>query len=379
MFAKRFKIMTLLGFPIYIDISWFIIVVLITWSWAWAFRESPLFRVDGISVTAATILGAIGALGLFVSVLLHELGHAVIARRHGVEMRGITLFIFGGVAEMVEEPPNAMAETLVAVAGPIVSVVLSIVFLVTWLGGALLGFAEPIVKTAMILWFVNTAIVVFNLIPAFPLDGGRILRGLLWHWKDNLRWATRITSTIGGAFGLVLIAFAILNLFGGNIIGAIWFGLLGLFLRNAAQMSYQQLLVRRALEGEPVRRFMKDQPVTVTPDTTVGDLVEHYIYEHHYKMYPVAQSDALHGLVTFQQVREVPREQWEQVTVREIMSPVSEDNSIHADDDATRAMSKMRNTNLSRLLVVENGRLVGIIALKDLMEFLSLRIDLEEE
>lgn len=403
MFTRRFTIGRILGFPIRIDLSWFIIVALIAWTLANAYRQgSPLIaQYQGMSSLAYWMMGLAAALGLFVSVLLHELGHATVARRRGVEMRGITLFIFGGVAEMTEEPKTPGAAFAIAVAGPLVSVVLGVAL---WFVAGLLpygGAAEtlPFRETEMqmlsvqvdhpfvaglhgvITWlaFINIALVVFNSIPAFPLDGGRVLRAILWKIKGNLKWATRRTSQIGEGFGLLFILFAVFRLFLGDIIGALWFGLIGLFLRGAARMSYQQLLLRRELEGEPIRKFMRENPVTVSKDISVEDLVENYVYKHHFKMFPVTEGDRLTGCVTTEQVKQVPREEWSQRTVAEIMGDCSPRITIDADADATEAMSRMNTQKTSRLMVLDDGRLVGVIALKDLLQFLSSKVELEEE
>src|SRR6056297_3376601 len=286
MITKRFKIFSLLGFPIYLDLSWFAIVILISWSLATSVFPS---QVEGLTATAYWTMGVLGALGLFASILAHELGHAVVARRFELPMRGITLFIFGGVAEMTKEPPSAKAEFFVAIAGPIVSVLISAgCFAVVALGGS----AMPPSAAAVIsyLALINAVVVAFNLIPAFPLDGGRVLRSILWHVKGNLRWATRISSSIGSGFGLVLILLGLLSLLSGSLFAAIWQFLIGMFLRNAAQMSYQQVLMRRALEGEPVSRFMRTSVVDVSPTMTLDQLVDNYVYRYHHKMYPVTEN-----------------------------------------------------------------------------------------
>lgn len=376
MFIKRFELFKLFGFPIRIDLSWFIIVLLITWSLAT--RAFPHLQ-EGLTPGAYWTMGFAGAIGLFVSVLLHELGHALVARQRGIRMSGITLFIFGGVAEMQDEPANAGDEFLVAIGGPIVSIALIGVFAVF---AVLAAFAGAPAGTSLVLWWlslINGILVAFNMIPAFPLDGGRVLRAALWHWKNNLRWATRVTSTIGSGFGIFLIVFGVFSAVTGNLIGGIWFFIIGLFLRGAAQMSYQQLLIRRALEGEPVSRFMKPNPITVDPDLPVDRLVSDYFYRHYHKMYPVVQDDRLLGCATTKQVKDVPQDQWHSLRVRDIATECSPENTIDAETDAMEAMSRMNRNEASRLMVVEDGHVVGMIALKDLLRFLSLKVELDEQ
>jgi len=375
MFTKRFKLFNLLGFPIYIDLTWFIIVLLITWSLA---TMAFPYNYKGLSTSTYWLMGLAGALGLFASILAHELGHAVVARRFDVPMASITLFIFGGVAEMTREPPSPKAEFFVAIAGPIVSVIIAaICFALTATGAiAATGAATPVFGVVAYLALINTIVVVFNMIPAFPLDGGRVLRSILWQIKGSLRWATRITSAIGSGFGLFLILMGVLTLFG-NLVGGIWLALIGLFLRSAAQMSYQQVLVRRALEGEPVERFMRDDVVTVPPSISVHQLVDDYIYKHHHKMYPVIEDGELVGCVTTREIQQVPRSQWDQRTVGEIAQACTDENTIAPEADAMDALSRMSRSKASRLMVVRGGHLEGILSLKDLLNFISLKVELE--
>ena len=374
MFTKRFKLFNLLGFPIFVDLSWFIIVLLITWSLAT--NLFPHFY-DGFAATSYWWMGLAGAIGLFVSILAHELGHAVVARQFDVPMRGITLFIFGGVAEMTKEPPSAKAEFCVAVAGPIVSVVIAVVCYVASIYGEA-GLAPPIAGVLWYLGMINGVVVLFNMIPAFPLDGGRVLRSILWQVKGSLRWATRITSTIGSGFGLLLILMGVVSFISGNFVGGMWQFLIGMFLRGAAQMSYQQVLIRHALEGEPVERFMQSDVVTVSSETTVHQLVEDYIYRHHYKMFPVTDDGRLVACVTTRGVQQIPRGEWDQRTVGEIVEPCVDENTIGRDADAMQALSRRSRNGASRLMVVENGHLEGILSLKDLLKFISLKIELED-
>jgi len=375
MITKRFKIFDLLGFPIYLDLSWFAIAILIAWSLATGIFPA---QAEGLTPAVYWSMGIAGAIGLFASILAHELGHAVVARRFDLPMRGITLFIFGGVAEMTKEPPSAKAEFFVAIAGPIVSVVIALgCFAVALVSGGVA--MSPALLVIWYLGMINGILVLFNMIPAFPLDGGRVLRSILWHVKGNLRWATRISSAIGSAFGLALIIFGLLNLLGGNFIGAIWQFLIGMFLRNAAQMSYQQVVIRRALEGEPVSRFMHRDIVTVDPTISVEELVQNYIYQFHHKMFPVTDADRLIGCVTTRDVQAIPREQWPTTVVEKIAGSCNEDNTTHTGADAMEALTQLSRSGASRMMVVDQGRLVGILALKDLMQFIALKVELEDD
>ncbi len=374
MFTNRIKIFNLLGFPIQVDASWLILAVLITWSLAQGWF--PYYYKD-LSTTVYWVMGAAGALGLFVSIVLHELGHSVVARKYGIPIRGITLFLFGGVAEMDDEPHEARSEFLMAIAGPIMSMLLAVLFF----GGYLLTRNhESIAAVAGVVGYLawlNGLLAVFNMVPAFPLDGGRVLRAALWAAKGNFRWATRVSSGIGSFFGTALIILGVVSFIGGNYIGGVWWFMIGLFMRGASQMSYRQLLVRRALEGEPLSSFMQPNPVTVAPSVSVKELVEDYIYRHHYKMIPVVEDEKLIGCVTTREVKELPQDQWNFRMVRHILTPCSPENTARPDEDAMKTLSRMNQTGNSRLLVVDGEHLVGIVTLKDLLRFLSLKMDLE--
>ena len=374
MFGKGVTLIKLFGFKVKIDLSWLILGFLITWSLAQS--VFPRFYGD-LPGVAYWIMGVAGALGLLVSIVFHELWHSLIARRFGIPMRGITLFIFGGVAEMTEEPPSPKAEFLMAVAGPVSSIFLGAALIGAGFLGSQAGWPRPVTGVVSYLGFMNLVLAGFNLIPAFPLDGGRVLRSILWGLKDNIRWATQVASMIGGMFGIALIGFGVLQFFLGSVVGGIWMAVIGLFVRGASQSAYQQLLVRRSLEGEKVRRFMKADPVTVSPSITVEDLVEDFIYKHHYKMYPVVDDGRLVGCVTLSQVKTLPGGDRKNHTVRELAESCTGQNSIGPDEDAMKALTTMSKTGSSRLMVVEGDRLVGVITLKDMMGLLSLKIDLE--
>ncbi|HVA01935.1 MAG TPA: site-2 protease family protein [Terriglobia bacterium] len=374
MFGRRVTLFKMFGFAVRVDGSWLIIAVLITWSLADAMFPH---LYPGLSRTEYWLMGFLGALLLFASIVVHELAHSLVARRHGLPMKGITLFIFGGVAEMDSEPPNAKAEFLMAVAGPLTSIAIGALFYaLAWSARGVLPVAA--VGVLSYLYWINWILAAFNLIPAFPLDGGRILRSALWHWKGNLWRATRIASNIGSGFGILLMVFGVYRLLIGDFIGAVWWFLIGMFLRGAAQGSFQQLMVQKVLQGEPIRRFMNTNPVTVPPAISLEDLVEHYIYKYHYKMFPVVNdSHELLGCVTTKQVKDIPRDQWNQFSVQAVMQPYNPQEAVTPDTDSVEALAIMRRSQSSRLMVVEDGHLVAVLALKDLLEYLSSKLEME--
>jgi Zn-dependent protease/CBS domain-containing protein len=380
MFGNRMRLFRLLGIPISVDASWLIILALVTWSLAKIFRERlmPEFYA-GVNIPPSYywIMGLIGALAFFVCVVLHELGHAVVARSLGMPIRGITLFLFGGVAELGDEPRSAGVEFLMASAGPAVTVILGIVLgLLAWVGYNA-QWAPEVVLVLGYLSFVNGLVLVFNLIPAFPLDGGRVLRSILWAATGKLRQATHWASLLGQGFAWLMITVGILELFAGNFIGGIWLGLIGFFLNSAARSSYQQVLIRQALQGEPVRHFMNAEPIAVPSSLDLRHWVEDYVYRYHRKAFPVVSDGHLEGIITTQALAQLPRGEWDRHTVGEVMRHDVRALTIRPDDDAVHALVKMQRTGSSRLLVTEEDRLVGIITLKDLLRFLNLKLELE--
>lgn len=374
MFGRSIELFSLFGFRVSIDLSWIIIAVLVTWSLAGSVFPRYL---EGLETATYWYMGAVGALGLFASVIMHELFHSLVARRYGMPMKGITLFLFGGVAEMEGEPPSAKSEFFMSVAGPATSIVVGLVFLgVYWLANTG-GWSKPVKGIVFYLGAINLVLAAFNMVPAFPLDGGRVLRSALWHYKGSLRWATRVASRVGSGFGIFLIILGVIYLIRGAFLGGLWWALIGLFIRNASQMSYRRVLVRRALEGETVSRFMRKDPVTVPPDISIDDLVQNYVYEHHFKMYPVVEGGDLAGCITTREVKSVPRGRWEDTKVRDVARECSPENSVAPDTDAIKALSLMRKSERTRLMVTEGKRLVGLISLKDLLGFLAVKMDLE--
>lgn len=375
MFGKRIKLFKLLGFQVSIDPSWIIIAVLIAWSLSTGLFP---FHYKHLSIQTYWMMGIVGALGLFLSIIVHEFSHSIVARKYGIPMKGITLFIFGGVAEMVDEPPSPRAEFMMAIVGPLSSIAIALIFYGIYrlgLGGVL---ADPIIGVVVYLAWINAMLAAFNLMPAFPLDGGRVLRSILWGIKGNLGKATHISSNIGTGFGILLIVFGVFSILRGNFVGGMWWFLIGMFLQGAAKASYKQMILRNALAGETLERFMKSDPVTVSPSLSVDELVEKYVYKFHFKMYPVVGDDnRLVGCVTTKQIKEIPRKEWSEKKVGDIADPCTEENTVSPRTEAVEALSAMHRSGNSRLMVVEGSRLVGVIALKDMLRWLSVKMDLE--
>jgi Zn-dependent protease/CBS domain-containing protein len=377
MFGRRITLFKLLGFEVRLDASWLIIAALVTWTLAAGVFP---FYYPGLPGSHYFWMGIAGAILLFGSIVVHELCHSLVARRYGIPMKGITLFVFGGIAEMDEEPPSANSEFAMAIAGPLASVAIGFIFFFIQRA---VRVAAPIQLTGVLAYIarINWILAAFNMIPAFPLDGGRVLRALLWRHSGNLRRSTRTASRIGVGFGIALMVLAIIELFFGSIVSAVWWFVIGMFLKSVAQNSYQQMLLNSALRGEPVRKFMHRDPETVTPEMSIAELVNDHMYRYHHRMFPVLTgSNRLEGCVTSDQVKAVPREEWPIHTVEEIVKPSTPDNTITPDTDSIAALRLLQKSENARLMVVDDGgQLVAIVAMKDLMEFLATKLDLEGE
>ena len=364
----------LLGFTVSLDVSWGIILFLVVWSLAKGFFPSYF---PGLSVQTYWIMGVVGAIGLFISIIIHEFSHSLVARKYGMKIKGITLFIFGGVAEMQDEPSTPKSEFLMAIAGPIASFTLSILFSGLAQVAETMKFSVPMIALLSYLSMINLLVAVFNMIPAFPTDGGRVLRSLLWWIKGDIHWATQIASRISLLFAVVIIFTGFMHMIGGNAIGGLWWILIGSFLFFAANASYQRLVIKESFEGKTVRHFMNSSPVTVPSHITLQEFVDTYLYRYHYKMFPVVQNSKISGVITVQMLKLHTHEEWQHLLVGQVMQPQNPSNSIASNTPIDDALNKMNESGYTRLLVVEHSKIVGIITLKDLLEYIALKMELE--
>jgi Zn-dependent protease/CBS domain-containing protein len=376
-FGPRLKLFTLAGFSVYADLSWVLIFMLVTWSLSSGFFPATM---PELSVGTTWAMGVVGALGLFLSIVIHELAHSLMARRRGTEIKSITLFVFGGVAEMGEEPQKPGDELRIAIVGPLTSIGLAVVFFGLSAALVVSESAPAAVAVLQYLSAINLLLAGFNLIPAFPLDGGRVLRAILWKRRGDLRRATGTTAALGRAFGMGLVIVGVLTILSGNFVGGMWYALIGMFLRGAAQQSYSAVVTRLALEGEPVRRFMQRNVVTVDPAMTLARFVDDILYPTQHKLFPVVADGRVIGTMTTAMLRDVPRDRWERTLVGEAMEPLAPENHLPPGTDAVEAMARMNKTRRSRLVVLdEDLKLAGILTLKDLLAFLELKVELEDD
>lgn len=374
MFSGSIKLFEIFGFEVKVNVSWTFIALLIAWSLAQGYFPA-LYK--GFPTATYWWMGIAGVLGLFFSIVLHELAHSLVGRAFGIQIKGITLWLLGGVAELEDEPPSPRAESLMSIAGPLVSVLLAILFS---LGAGIakgFGASEAFGGVLHYLGLLNFVLAVFNLIPAFPLDGGRMLRAGLWAWSDDRRWATRLASRIGRAFGVVLMALGVFQLLFGIGLTGLWWIILGLFVRSAADSSYYQFEVTQLLKGQSIRRFMTPDPIAVPPDITVQSLIDDWVYRHFHEFFPVVDGAEVVGVVGMQQIKTVPKEAWSNTTLNQIMAAPSADNAVDIDREAKDVLELMKNTGNSRLMVMEKGALAGVVALKDLLKPISLKMELE--
>ncbi|MCH8029676.1 MAG: site-2 protease family protein [Candidatus Dadabacteria bacterium] len=373
MFGRGVRLGRVLGIEIYVDYSWLIIFILLLWSLSGGFFPN---RYPGLSRAVYLVLGGASAVLLFVCVLLHELSHSYIAQRSGIPVPRITLFIFGGVAQISEEPRSAKAEFNIAVAGPVCSLALSVLF---WAFSQLRLFSGDVRFVALFeyLAVVNLALVIFNMVPGFPLDGGRILRAYLWDRWGDIKRATYTVSRIGSGFGIVLIVLGGVSVLTGNLIGGIWFIFIGMFLNGAAKSGYRMTVLKDALEGVRVADIMTRRVVTVSPLITLSKLVRDYFYLHIYVSFPVVgEGEEFLGLVSLKSVKDVPQAQWDAKTVGDVMIGASELKTLSPRDEALSALNALMSSEPGRIVVLESGRLVGILSQRDIMTLLAIKTDL---
>lgn len=387
-----FKVARIFGINVYVDWSWLLIFLLVTWNLAGAVFPS-LHPSWGLDLNVA--MGILASLLFFFSILLHELAHSLVARARGLPVRRITLFFFGGVSNIQREPPSPGTEFLMAIVGPLTSIVLGVLFL--WLGSGRL----PRLTTAptnpmpflrgldplstMLVWLgpINIIIGLFNLIPAFPLDGGRVLRSIIWAISRNLRAATRWAAAIGQGFGWLLIIAGIAMAFGATLpvlgtgfINGLWFAFIGWFLINAAAQSYQQVLIEDLLEGVPVTRLMHEPAPAVSPDMPVSTLVYDHIMRGEERAFPVLDGGHLIGMVYAEDVRKVDRRDWDKTRVKDVMVPETDLEELTPRQDAMEAFQKMASREMRQMPVVQNGELVGMLRRSDILRWLKVQSEM---
>ncbi len=374
MTTHRFQLFTLLGFAVATDLPWMVLTVAVAFSFAsWVFPT----HYPELLPAASWAMGGAVALGLGLSVLIHKLGHALVARHFGREPHGIGLFVIGDSFETAFDVGSPEAELATAAAGPAASLFLSGGLGLAWIWGVTSGWQVAATGPLGYLAVANLTLGVVNLLPAFPLDGGRALVAVLWRLKGDLVAATETATTLGSLGGTAILVLGVVVQLSGSFSLGLALFLGGLLLRTAAQMSYRQVLLVRTLAGQPVSRFMKTDPVAVPRAISVKELVEEFIYRHQHPLFPVVDGDRLVGYVTPQHVKALPRDEWDRQTVGSIAERQSGANTVAPDADALEALHRMNHGRTGLLLVAEGERLVGIVQVKELLQFFSLKMSLE--
>lgn len=364
----------IMGIPVRIHYTLWVVFVLITWSLAYGYMPH---QYPGLNATTYWIIGIASAIVLFASVLVHELSHSYIAKKNGLPIARITLFFFGGVSEMTEEPQDAGLEVRMAAAGPLMS------FLIAGVLGGFWYLAQsielPIVITATLRYgaLINAILGAFNLLPAFPLDGGRVFRGSLWKHSKNLVRATRTATRVSEALSLLMMLGGFVAIIFQDFVDGIWIVVLGWFIKSGAETSLRQTLLGEALTGVTVGDIMTRQVLTVPPDITVQQLVSDYFLVHPHGGYPVMKDGQLLGLVTLQSARAIPKEQRATETVAQAMVPFERAPTVQHTLSALDALQRMGRERVGMILVTEGGRLLGIVTRGDLMKAIQTRQELE--
>ena len=358
----------LFGIPLRLHFSWFFIFALVTWALAASYFPDVW---PGWSLSAYIIAGIITSLMFFGSVLLHELMHSVVAIASGIPVKSITLFIFGGVSQITEEPAKPEVELKIALAGPLTSILLGGIF---WAIFYLVPASfEYIIAVSFWLGLINLMLGVFNLLPGFPLDGGRVLRAVLWWRSGNLRRATRWASNAGRGLSFLFIFGGVWLIFSGLWFNGLWLAFIGWFLGNAAVGSYRQLTLQQMLQGHAVSEAMTRECMTIHPNLTISELVGEHVLPTGNQCFVVADGNHVNGLVTLREIKAIPRTEWASKKVVDVMVPFEKLMKINVDEDLARVMKVLTEEEINQLPVVEGGNIIGMISRENLLAFINLR------
>jgi Zn-dependent protease/CBS domain-containing protein len=354
----------ILGIPIGLDYSWFLIFVLITWTMAVGYYPAEF---KNWPVAQYWFMGAVTAIMLFVSVLFHELGHSVVAMRYKVPVRSITLYIFGGISLIGTEPPTAAAGFWIAIAGPSISFALAALF--SLMQPFFAGVA-PLLALSKYLAYINGALGLFNLVPGFPLDGGGVLRAIIWGITHNIRRATLIAANVGRFIAYLFIIFGVWQIFGGNFINGMWIAFIGWFLESAARGQVQQLALHDLLAGHKVSQAMNPHYSAIPSSTTIQQLVDDHILGAGRRSFLVEEGDHVIGLLTLHHIREVPRSQWPITTAGQVILPTAEMKRVRPEDDLWGAIEEMDRDGVNQLPVMMERKVVGMLRREDIINYL---------
>jgi Zn-dependent protease/CBS domain-containing protein len=365
-----FRIGKIMGIEIEVNASWFIIFALVTYTLAVGYFP---YYYPAFDSATRWLSSSVIALLFFASVLLHELSHSLVSIKLGMPVKKITLFIFGGIAQIEQEPDDPVKELKMAVAGPGMSLLLSVLFFGLSKLLALMNGPQAAVASLSYLFTINLTLAIFNLVPAFPMDGGRVLRALIWRFSGNLQKATRISSAMGSAFGYLLIAFGIYLLLNGDLVNGVWLLLIGWFINQMSKESYQSMMLSDMFDKIKVREFMTDKVVTVDRSISVQELVEGYFYKYKFAVFPVSQDGRITGIVSASSVKLLEPAARTQTSVGSIATPLSDKLVVSPEDAVSKAMAKLSSNGVGRVLVMEQENLLGIVSNTDILNYLWIK------
>lgn len=372
--GSSLRIGTLFGFDIYIHISWLIILVFLTASLALGWFPAVY---KGWSVLEYWLIGFFASILLFVAVLLHELAHSLVARARGLPVSKITLYIFGGVSNLEQEPRSPGVEFQMAFVGPVVSLLIGIIAFLIQL--PLRGSDTPGEAILVYLAISNVLLGFFNLLPGFPLDGGRVLRSIIWRVTGSLRRATHIASIVGQVFAYILILIGIYLFFVGDVFDGLWFGFIGWFLLSSAQAENTRSRLQTILRGVTVRQVMNRVPTTVPANISLQKLVNEYFLPQGLRSALVMQGDQLGGLITLGDIRHVPQEEWGQTAVGFVMIPREKLHSVSPWQDLNDVLPLITTNDVNQLPVLDNGQLVGVLTRDTILRYIEIHRSLGME
>lgn len=374
MWGRPFRVARLSGFDVKVDASWLLIASLVVWSLATSYFPAKLPDAEPVM---KVVLALIGLMGLIVSILLHELAHSILARNQGVRISGITLYLFGGVADIKGELPTPLTELWIAVAGPVVSLGLA---LLLWFGRRLVesGGANDLAAAVLsYLAFLNLILGVGNLIPAYPLDGGRILRAIYWIRSGDLVDATLRASRLSVAFSILLIALGLFSVFSGDTAGGLWPVVIGLFLLSTARSFRAEVQLAAALEGRKVADLMSRDPCTTRPDQSLSELVSQVFLDRGVSFVPVVEDGVVLGYVDTHMVRRIDRENWTTTVVDDVIESIANENSVSPDLPGRDLFDRIRQSGRRKFMVVVGTTLVGVVTLSDVVSYLNVAQELQ--
>ena len=366
--GSSIKLGRVLGVVMGVHCSWFFIFALVTWMFA-----SSIFGEFYPEWTEAQrwIGGAFVALIFFLSVLTHEMSHAIVSNRNGLPVRGITLFVFGGVANLTKEPDSPGLEFRIAIVGPLTSLTIGALFAAAW--AALRPVSDGLAGIAANLAIINSSLALFNMLPGFPLDGGRVFRSIVWRRNNNRLRATRTAARAGEWIAYGIMGIGVLYTLIGGVVSGIWFILIGLFLRNASSASYEQLVIEATLSGIRVSDVMRTDVESIPPDVSIEELVQEHVLRRNARCFAVLAAGEFAGLVTLSDIRKVPRDEWPMTSVYRAMTPATRLHTVAPSENLTKVLQMMATFDVNQLPVVYGRDLVGMLNRADVLRYIQVR------